>query len=519
MQKTLRIVSLFMLCMLVFSLLIACSPQGIPNTTAPAASQTKGTSPVETADPFLTGEKPVLKMVAPFAAIINTNKDPVEKEIEEITGYKVEYTMLPQAEGPEKLFMELASGVSYDIVKAVPDTYYKLVGQNALLPLDNLIEKYGKDMKEAISDHTWSLGIYDGVTYCIPQKTERPRMDHTLTTRKDLMEELSLKMPTTPEELYNYLKAIKKAKPDMIPLSLHCDTYGTDGVIVFNPTIISAFNIYSEWMDVNGTLVHRIHMPGGKEYMQFMAKLYKEELLDPDYPINKQVNVYEKFSSGKAACIYLTFTGAEIVYPSLRENIPGAEGIVIQPLYGPNGECGFQASVRLNYTASIPKTAKNPEHAMIWMNEKLKKDNFTHIAVGYEGETFNLVDGKYIPIMPAFTEKRNTAYWYLTGTREVEYSEMWLARLRRHPDVGGHYDDQTSRIDEFYRENPVGYMPPLESVTKYEKTVQKLIIDNYIKFVTGTRSFDEYDEFLKEVDNAGLDKMTEEVNKWYAKLK
>ena len=96
---------------------------------------------------------------------------------------------------------------------------------------------------------------------------------------------------------------------------------------------------------------------------------------------------------------------------------------------------------------------------------------------------------------------------------------MWLARIRRQSDVGNHYDDQTSRIDEFYKEDPVGNKPPLESFNKYEKSVNTFVSDNLIKFVTGTQSFDQYDDFLKAVDSAGLAEMTAEVNEWYATQK
>jgi putative aldouronate transport system substrate-binding protein len=453
-------------------------------------------------------EKPILKWVGVYTNVIKPGEDPIEQEIEEATGYKVEYTMLPQAQGNEKLFLELASGTEYDIIKIPPAWFNKLVGEKAIIPMAPYLEKYGNNIKQAIEPETWKLSTYDGVIYGIPQKSERVVIGTGTIIRKDLLDALGLNLPLTQIDYYNVLKQIKQKYPDMVPLSIT----STD---TFINTIASAFGIYTEWSDINGVLVHRIHLPQTKNYFEYMTRLYSEGLLDPDYPINKRVNMEEKFTSGRAAALLCGYTQSETVRPAIDKSVPGNKLAIVQPLAGTDGSRGVQTSINLNYISCIPRTSKHPDDAMQFLNAKLDLATFKYLALGKEGETYTLTNGNYNPIMPIFNQKRNTAYWYLNGVWEKEYSDMWLARVRRNADVGRFFDELNLETSKLSKANPVAFKPPLDTFTKYEQVVNVMINDNAIKFISGVQKFDQYDAFLKAVDGAGLAEMTTEINLWY----
>src|SRR5690606_9352411 len=69
--------------------------------------------------------KPTLKILGSFAPNIDPAKDPMIDEIEQTTGYQVEYYMLPQDKPDEKLNIEVASGTDKDILTLTASQFYK----------------------------------------------------------------------------------------------------------------------------------------------------------------------------------------------------------------------------------------------------------------------------------------------------------------------------------------------------------------------------------------------------------
>lgn len=467
-----------------------------------------GVLPVATADENVT-----LKWVGTFASIVTPNNDPVEQDIEKVTGYKVEYTMLPQSGGNEKLFLEIASGLEYDIIKVPPTWYYELVAQNALMPITDLLNEYGENILAVTKEDTWKLTTYDGEIYGIPQMAERPTIGNAIGYRGDVLASLGLEMPSTPDEFLGVLRKVKEAYPDMIPYSCQADPW--------IQTLMSPFGIGTKWTEVDGQLVNRMQMPKTKEYIAYLSQLYSEGLLDTDYPILQKTVVMEKFTSGRAfAFSHFAYADAELIRPVVATTVEGATALVLDPLTGIDGTRGVDASVRLNYITCIPRTSKHPVDAMKFLNAKLNKDNFTFLTIGVEGETFTIDEsGRYYPIMPAFNAARNTAYWYLNGIDEYRYSDMWLARVRRNQSTGDVYDELNADFESKAISDPSTLKPTLASFVEYETNADALIRDGVLQIVAGAKDIDYFDVLVQSWLDAGGSEMTRELNEWYSSTK
>ncbi|MDF2963626.1 MAG: transporter substrate-binding protein [Paenibacillus sp.] len=480
------------------SMLSGCSSAGQP---APVNKEPGGGSAAQT-----DKKKPTLKMLA-FNVGFDPNKEQLAKEIEERTGYHLEYFLLPKDKPEEKLNIEIASGADYDILTLTPTQFYTLVAQGALQPLDDVVNKYGSNMKKAISPASWELGKYNGKLYGVPQKNERPNIDKTLIVRQDILTELNLKMPETLDELYTVLKTLKEKKPDMIPMTgLNMDLH----------TIYSAFGLYTDWADVNGKLVKRIKQPQMKEYFTFMKKLYNEGLIDKDWAVNKTAQAQEKFVGGKAVIIPGTWNEASNMSAAFTKNIPNGKMGYMMPLKGSDGKAGVQDEDRLLYVHAIPKTSKKAEDVIKFMDDKLQMDKFTFFTLGEKGVTFNEDKGVYSPIMPVFTERRGNAYWFLNGIHEKEYADMWLARLRRTPALFEAFNAINKDYDKYVKKNPIAFMPPIQEVGKNAQSLAQKEIDYFLKVLLGGESVENFDKFLKDWDSAGGTEMTNAVNTWYA---
>lgn len=471
----------------------------------------------------LAEEKPVLKVLG-FNAAFDPNDDINAREIEKVTGYKVEYSMLPAENANEKLNIELASGTSYDIIKLNSTQYFQLVGRGALMPLDDLLNEYGQDVKAAVHETSWKASQYDGKTYAVPMRKEYTKdIMNMIVVRKDLLDAIGMAIPTTLDEFYEALKAVKEAYPNMIPLTGPMSDQGSGAKEwVLSPTISSAFGIYTEWQDVGGELVPMLKNEKMKQQLEFMNKLYNEGLLDADWAVNTGTLVQEKFSSGNAVMAVTDRNIVSVLKGATLENNPDAVVDYVLPLIGPNGEQGAKSEDRIIYYSCIPKNAKNPADAMKFMNEKSKWDNFLYLTLGVEGTHFTRNEDasvpsgyEWIPIMPIFSEERTNSYWYLNNIDETNYPDMWKARVRKSEAMWEPFEKVSLACADISKSDPLGYMPPSEYSSKYSQTLFKMANDFYLKVITGAQSLDTYDEFVAEWDGAGGADVGAEVNAWY----
>ena len=135
-----------------------------------------------------------------FSLDFDPNTDVMAGVIEEKTGYKVNYSMLPSDGADEKLIADVAGGVKYDILKVTQGQFEKLFSQGALMPLNQLLDRYGKEITEGLKDKEMWAPFSDeqGQIYGIPFMNEYPRQIPFITVRKDLMREAGIdEIPTT----------------------------------------------------------------------------------------------------------------------------------------------------------------------------------------------------------------------------------------------------------------------------------------------------------------------------------
>ena len=465
----------------------------------------------------LAGEtKPTLKVLG-YNASFDPNADPIAKEIEDRTGYKAEYFMLPAQNANEKLNVELSSGSSYDILMLLASQYHKLVGQGALLPLDDLLASDGEHIMAAIQPETWKSCQLNGQTYAIPYRKEYTKdVTDFILVRKDLMDKAGVAIPRTIDEFYNALVTLKAAYPELIPLTGPSSTEAMAGSSsTLSPTIGSAYGIYTTWQDVDGELTNMLKQPRMKDELSFMSKLYNEGLIDQDWPINTGTTISEKFTSGKAIMMMCNRNTATILMPLVKENFPESELDYILPLEGENGERGAQSEDAIVVYACIPKSSKHAQDTMKFMNLKQEPSNFLYLTLGTEGVDFTRDGEKYVPIMPAFGEHRSTAYWYLTSIDEYHYPMMWMARIRKNAYMWDAFEKVALACADISKPNPIGYMPPNEIVSKYQQSLGKLADDYYLKVIAGVESLDHYDAFVESWDAAGGAEMTAQINAWY----
>ena len=141
------------------------------------------------------------------------------------TRYNVTLKLKPIDAGAydQKQKLAVAAGDVQDIVYAVPWTnnYYVNVAQGALLPLDDLLQKYAPRTFASMSAQAWQATKVKGKIYGVlnQQPWTRPIGPRI---RKDLAQKygLDLSQVTTFDDLTPFLAAVKAGEPHITPIGI-----------------------------------------------------------------------------------------------------------------------------------------------------------------------------------------------------------------------------------------------------------------------------------------------------------
>jgi len=241
---------------------------------------------------------------------------------------------------------------------------------------------------------------------------------------------------------------------------------------IFVPVLAGAYGIYNEWSEVNGELVHYMNMPSFKEYIAYMTELYKDGLIDEDWPINTLAGCNEKFTSGKAVMDPYHYNDASANFVALKGNFPDAELVYINSIQGPYGE-GVRIERKINYFICVPKSSPNAIHAIKFIDSFLQYENFEFLTLGKEGVHFNKNGTNFEPIMPIFNEERFWSYWYLMGIDEYKYPDMWLARIKKDENQYACFAAINENIDEVGHVDVAGFAPHTGSYRRVSTATQE----------------------------------------------
>lgn len=511
-----RFMGLLLCTMMTASLLTGCGGgTDTGSTTDGSASQTGGQT---AAVSELKGPGNVELSFLGQSLDFDPNADVMADVIEEKTGYKVNYSMLPSDSPDEKLIADVAGGVKYDILKVTQDQFEKLYSKGALMPLKSLLETYGQDILNGLEDKEMWTPFSDesGEIYGIPFVNEYPKQVEYITCRKDLMREAGItEVPETLDEFYQDLVTLKN--------------YYGDKYIIFSAsggwdegcrTIAAAFGIYNDWMvDDDGNVIYMTEHKNYQGYMDFMKKLYSEGLLDSEFAVNTSNNVQEKLASSQAIMGSCTHVAQITVSTSLVNNYGVAKEDIgyICPLEGENGECKCKTKDGVNYVTCILKTCDNAADAMNYMN--LKVQNQEYICIGEEGVHFNKDDdGNYVPIMPKFTDDKGFAWWYINATDTKTYEVQWQARVHKNEYQWDAFENTTLYLvanrPEIYVVNPFLYKPSTGAYVEKNPTLKNELQNYMLQVACGNDKG--LDSFMQDWKAAGGDSVKEDLQTWYA---
>ncbi|MGG1879890.1 extracellular solute-binding protein [Paenibacillus cisolokensis] len=445
----------------------------------------------------------------------------------------VEYYPVPRSEETTKLNVLMASANDVpDIVFTYDSgTFYRYATQGGLTDVTELLDQYGPNLKKFLGEETLAYGQVDGVQLSIPGR-RLVLGKYASYVRQDWLDKLGLPIPTTTEELYNTLVAFKEQDPGntggkVIPLGMSIAPAQLDSLLWSFIEPLTDEQKYTLTQKL-GSSDYPVLMPGYKEGLRFLNKLYNEGLISKDFALDEdKKQLWQDVQNGlvgayseDAGELFFEYNST---YKNLQTNVPHAvftpidpyvnsEGIAAKPGYAPNA-----------MYIMIPKSSKRAVEAIKYLDWMASGNNLFFMQNGVEGENYMLVDGIPVANEEASQEMKDRLYNYgdmaiiVNGKYIGDDKQNAEAYIRQVPDVYQDLMRVSVEISNTHKLDPVVMPVPIEAESKYGNALKAKLNEIIVKVaMVSPESFDStYESLMKEYMAGGGQAILDERTKVY----
>jgi len=324
------------------------------------------------------------------------------QEMERMTNVRFDFLIPPGGQEQEQFNLIIASGDLPDLMTRAG--LYRGGGDRAIqdgvfLRLNDLIERYAPNYRalresdpmlsrQTVSDsqNLWAfipMNDFEDTTWWGPM------------TRQDWLDEIGMEAPTTLDGWHQMLTGFRDHFDLTTPL-VNLNNLGYDPL---GGIIAGAFGIWPGFYQQDGIVRDGRLEEGFRDYLEFMARLYAEGLIDPDFPTRDGEGSRALFSSGQAGVIFES--------PDTVGSITDPMGIPMVGLPYPVLNEGDQLQFRMkqwniypNGATAITTAARYPEALVKYLDFGYGEEGRMLFNFGIEGLTFEFdADGN-----PQFTD-------------------------------------------------------------------------------------------------------------------
>ena len=200
--------------------LAACAPAAAP-TQAPAAAATQAPAAAATKAPAAAAKAAVDLTIAlsehPSQPILQDA--PAHVATAQATGVRLNFQPVPSADYLAKQKVWMATKQVPDIMKSGFNDIRDYADPAILKPVTPLIDQYGPNLKkylDAYADTVKKLKM-NGELYIIPATSYNTKLLAPMPCiRKDLLDKIGMPFPDDFDKLYQALKELKKADPNIL---------------------------------------------------------------------------------------------------------------------------------------------------------------------------------------------------------------------------------------------------------------------------------------------------------------
>tara|TARA_B100000614_G_scaffold39752_1_gene32519 strand:+ start:518 stop:1996 length:1479 start_codon:yes stop_codon:yes gene_type:complete len=425
----------------------------------------------------------------------------VEEHVVKLSGVRPKVIVPSMQDSTEQLNLLLASDTPPDLFQANWDKY-----SSTLMPLNDLLAKHGEGIMNSVPASSWQyMTDPDGNIMGIPRTAATSPF--ITWVRQDILDQAGLSMPKTIDDLSAYMAAAQKINPDYKAGTISWWWNGWEQpAYAFGAGFTGGMSENGAFIDATDGRVKPFPlMDGVTDYLHFMNDWHNKGYWYPDN--------WSKFAEPEVlrTCNIAMWSGwysrMTIIVPKVESNCPGMK-YVRTSIIGPKG---YIATTRPGGTNSyvINKKAKNPEAIMKYLNWMWNDKSIEGYATGVngiEGEHWSY-ETKGIPGVVNTKDKAETKYVGDFGLPLFPYEgnmqpndSLWAKHFNYLGAELTYLDDSTLPFDLYMAWDKGRIADEVPSLGD----IHRMIAENFTAFYTGERSIDEYDAFLSELDDAGM---------------
>ncbi|QQZ63678.1 extracellular solute-binding protein [Paenibacillus sonchi] len=429
----------------------------------------------------------------------------------------------------QKLQTRIASGDLPDLFIPWNGIENDLAKQGALADLTDLLPKYAPHVYDRIPQEIWDVvkssdPTGQGKIYYIPAVTLTS--DYGGFIRQDWLDKLGLSMPKTQEEYVKVLTAFRDQDPngngqkDELPVSGRELGRWMDNI--FGMYGVAMFEGYPAWDLYDGELTYSGVTPNMKDALQFMNKLYKENLLDNNTFLNKGNDWWSRITSEKVGTWFHNAHGVQITAIDPIAKVNPDVKIAALPAISAEGYKGF--TTHTNIGAPTWAVANKSEETTInvlkvidWINNPA---NAKATNLGIEGMHYTEENGKIKVsaaekntqeniLYPSITDKESVEALHELTLNILEDDQKWAEDMKYQITMDIQPAAKTIAGDGIPSSIYEGFAD-IKNHTLYQEYMTKIII--------GELPIDAFDEFVDKWKKTGGDEVTKRARAWYSQL-
>lgn len=534
-----RMGSILLSSLLTMSLLAGCTGDKEPGNAEPA----EGTEPAVQA---LT-EIPLPITSEPFtidywrandakltASLNNFGDMAAYKEKEKLTGIKVKFTHPPLGQQRDQFNLLIST-------KELPDVIYynwadavggpeKMIKDGRIIRLNELIDSYAPNLKRIIEsdpDVKKQIALDDGTIYMFPLlKLDALKLNATsgLIMRQDWLDKLNLKVPTNIDEWYTVLKAFKEQDPngngkaDELPFT---GNWGPGNLTKLHDFAV-AFGVIGGFQ-MNGDKVEFGPIqPGYRDFLETMAKWYKEGLIDPEIMTNDGKAFDYKVTSNLAGAYQGgVFSGMGKYFNLMRDTDPNfnVTGVPWPVSQDGTSYATFNLDAKvLTYGEAITASADEDKLKYIvqWMDYNYSEEGSDLFNFGIENDSY-VRDGEGVKFTDTIIDNPNgLTYDQALASYALSIMDGPINQDSRYLDALLFDDGQRAANAEWMKASSALTLPPIRLSTDEVSTSTSIMsqVNTYLNetmtaIISGQKPITEFDTMAETIKSMGIDRAIE----------
>lgn len=543
MKKRIKVSAVLLAVMLVLMVFVpACSSKsgksandsdqtGQSTTTGGNSGKKEGSGPEALSFPISQEKMTLTFSTVSYKDVAPAYNDKwVYKEYEKMTNISMMFDEIPASSIQEKKNIMMATNSYSDGFYKINFSNTELMNygsQGLFIPLEGLIEKYAPNFSKLLKempDIKKAITMPDGHIYALPfLNLSQAATSIRYYFNKKWLDKLGLKMPATLDEYYNVMKEFKTKDPNN---NGQADEWGVENfdIMRMEAQLMGSYGLGNRgrfasqimWIDMGegGNLRFLPKEQRFKEMWQWLAKIYKDGLINPDTISGIPMPQFQA-DSHKDIVGSFSHLSAGVIGMDLRDNYFGTN--VLKGPYGDAMLTWIEPGVKNPCVFIITKKNKNPVESIKWVDYFYSEEGYKFLQLGKEGVTYTMKDGEHVYLDDILKYKGGPqlgAFQYLDNIYGGQCPTIMLPDKYRYSAMG------MSQLDEFrITEEDLNNIPKLApkevwSVfipSKEEADETNTILadlNTYLtemraQFISGKKSFDEWDDFIAQLDRIG----------------